>query len=342
MLVITDSRKRQNAAAKAAFEQRLGILAGSAGPDFQVMPLPYARIATSYFAGEEGMSPQIKGLVFALLLVGVSAGAVAGSSKENRKLVESSLLVKGDIVIAPDGSVQAYTLESKEGLGEGLENFLDNKITHWRFKPVEVDGKVVTAKAPMSLRLIATPEISGNNMSVRIASTWFGGQSDEPATDRLSIKKIMPPKYPKEAILLGGQGTVYLVLLVGRDGRVLAADVEKVNLLMMRKDDSMRVLRKLFAKAATSFARQWEFTPPTTGTQRNDANWKSRFQVDFKIPAPYHSVENGWETYVVDPEVHDIPWAREELQAAGSPDALPGVGLYSLRQDIQLLTAPNP
>ena len=89
------------------------------------------------------MKRYVLGALLGLALLGAGNPADAGTARGNRKLVESSLLVKGTIVIAPDGAVQSYTLESKEGLGEGLEKFLDNAITHWRFKPVEVDGKVV-------------------------------------------------------------------------------------------------------------------------------------------------------------------------------------------------------
>ena len=157
--------------------------------------------------GEDGGERGVRGCLLYTSSVGNPVDA--GNAGSNRKLVESSLLVKSDIVMTPEGAVQSYTLESKEGLGEPLEKFLDNNITHWRFKPVEVDGKVVTAKAPMSLRLIANRE-EGGGMSVRIAGTWFGrnanpsngNQNGKPAIDTSTMRsnKLIPPMYPSSAL----------------------------------------------------------------------------------------------------------------------------------------------
>ncbi len=329
--------------AKQAFEQRLGILAGSVGPDFQVMALSCGTIATAYFAGEEGMSTQIKGLVFALLLVGVSAGAIAGSIKENRKLVESSLLVKGDIVIAPDGSVQAYTLTPNDAM-KGLETFLDNNITHWRFKPVEVDGKAVTAKAPMSLRLVATPETSGNGMSVRIAGTWFGSSPDMAPTDKVRSQKMAPPKYPTGVMMVGGQGTVYLIVSAGRDGHVLNVEAERVNLMTLGTDRQMAEMREQFAKASILAAKRWTFIPPTTGPEAGKDRWSVRVPVAYLMQGSHQahaSKANGWESYIPDPSPKLIPWLDKEDQDKLASDALPDDGVYPLQQGAQLLTAPK-
>ncbi len=296
------------------------------------------------------MKRYVLGALLGLALWGTGHPVDAGNARSNRKLVESSLLVKGAIVISPDGAVQSYTLESKEGLGEGLENFLDNNISHWRFKPVEVDGKVVTAKAPMSLRLIANQTEAGG-ISVRIAGTWFGrnanqpngNQNGKPAIDTSFIRanKLTPPMYPAGAQRLGAQGTAYLVIRVNRDGHVQDLDLEKVNLRSLGTDQQMNDLRKQFGQAALFAAKHWTFIPPTTGEEANENFWRVRVPVEFSMMGARKPKPGQWESYIPDPTIRDIPWARTELMAAGSPDALPGDGIYPLQQGLQLLNPPG-
>ena len=166
-----------------------------------------AKITFEQASFEEGrMARKTINLVFGFLLAGIGMDVCAGSSSANKNLVESSLLVGGNIVIAPDGSVQSYVLDSTAALGTSLEKFLDNNITRWRFKPVEVDGRAVTAKAPMSIRLIANRKDDGG-MTVRIANTWFGDGSNTAISDHPHSKKMTPPRYPPEIASLGGQGS---------------------------------------------------------------------------------------------------------------------------------------
>ncbi|HRA55931.1 MAG TPA: protein tonB [Thermomonas sp.] len=296
------------------------------------------------------MKRYVLGALLGLALLGAGNPADAGTARGNRKLVESSLLVKGTIVIAPDGAVQSYTLESKEGLGEGLEKFLDNAITHWRFKPVEVDGKVVTAKAPMSLRLIANQEEDGG-ISVRLAGTWFGSKAsppsdkqsgkDAPDTSIVRRNRLKPPMYPSGALQLGGQGIAYLVIGINRNGHVQEVDVEKVNLRSLGTDQQMDELRKQFGRAAVLAAKQWTFIPPSTGKEANENFWRVRVPVDFRLSGATQPKPGQWESYIPDPTIRVIPWVRNELMAAGSPDALPGDGIYPLQQSLQLLNPPG-
>ena len=285
------------------------------------------------------------GLALGLLLAVSGTSAEAGNARAARKLIESSLMVTGSIVIAPDGAVQSYTLDSTEALGAPLENFLKNNITHWKFKPVQVDGKVVTAKAPMSLQLLANREEAGS-MSVRIANTWFGANvsgtgAEEPATDSPRSLSMKPPQYPMAVARLGGQGIAFLVVNIGRDGKVLAVEAERVNLRSLGTDTQMNMLRKAFADASIRVAKQWTFQPPTTGPEAAKDSWRVRVPVDFKMAGAAQPKPGGWQSYIPDPTVRDIPWARDELRAAGSPDALPGNGVYSLRQGLQLLNPPT-
>lgn len=278
-------------------------------------------------------------LLLAALCMGVTAQA--GNARAARKQVESSLLVSGSITIAPDGSVQAHTLDSTDALGDALSKFVDSSIKKWRFEPVVVDGEAVSAKVPMSLRLIAKSHIDGN-LSVTIASTHFGTGEDAPATDALQAGKLSPPQYPDSVLRKGGKGMVYLVVQVGRDGSVINVDAEQVNLRVVGTNGEMALLRKQLADAATRAARSWTFIPPTTGATVADESWLARVPVDFEIGARGdHGAPGQWKTYVPGPRNMDMPWAREKMSTAGSPDALFGGGIYPLQQGAKLLPTPS-
>lgn len=286
------------------------------------------------------MARHILGFALGLLLAGSGTQADAGNARAARKLVESSLMVTGSIVIAPDGAVQSYALDSTDALGAPLEAFLQKNITHWKFKPVQVDGQTVTAKVPMSLLLIANRE-DGGGMSVRIANTWFGSEQDRAATDWPRSLTLSPPKYPGAVMRMGGQGIVYLVVNIGPEGTVLDVDAEKVNLRSLGTDQQMDMMRKAFANAAVRAAQQWMFQPPTTGPDVAKGSWRVRVPVEFKMEGAPVSMTGQWQSYVPDPAARDIPWARNELRTAGSPDALPGNGVYPLQQGLELLNPPS-
>ncbi len=277
----------------------------------------------------------------ALLLGGMPAAAVGGNVAAVRKQVESSLQVSGTVTIAPDGSVQAHTLDPKAPLGDALVVFLGTTIGKWRFEPVKVDDKVVTARVPMHLRLVARPAGDGN-LNVSIASTHFGSRDKGDATDVVRSISMAPPMYPRGALSMGGKGTVYLIVQVGRDGKVVNVDAEQVNLRVVGTDNQMESLRESFAKAAIRTATKWTFQIPTTGEEADDAAWLVRVPVSFTLDSPGHKQrdKSGWESYVPGPRNMQMPWAQEQLRIAGAPDAVPEGGLYPLRQGATLLAPP--
>ena len=286
------------------------------------------------------MARRFFGLAVGLLLALSGMQAEAGGRLAARKQIESSLIVTGTIVIAPDGGVQSYALDATEALGAPLEAFLKQNISAWKFVPVEVDGKVVTAKANMSLQLIAN-QAEGGDMNVRIAHTWFGKNSDKPATDMPKSNKMSPPRYPQDVMRMGGQGIAYLVVNIGRDGKVLDVAAEKVNLRSLGTEKQMEMLRRAFADASVRAAREWTFHPPTTGADAARDSWIVRIPVAFVMGDATHGKAGTWQSYIPDPTPRVIPWAEEELRIAGSPEALPGSGVYPLQPGLRLLNQPG-
>lgn len=277
----------------------------------------------------------------ALLLGAISTSAMGGNRAAVRKQVESSLLVSGTVTIAPDGSVMAHTLDPDAPLGEPLVGFLDGTIGKWRFEPVKVDGKVVTAKVPMHLRLVAKPVGDGSS-SVSIASSHFGSSNTVAATDVPRSIALAPPRFPRDALSMGGKGTVYLIVQVGRDGKVVNVDAEQVNLRVVGTESQMAMLRKSFTSAALRAAREWAFQVPTTGEDAGKDAWLVRVPVEFVLTGPREKQrdKSDWDSYIPGPRNMQMPWAQEKLRIAGNPDALPEGGIYPLRQGATLLNPP--
>ena len=279
-------------------------------------------------------SRKIAGLL-ALALAFAVGSAWAGTAREARQQAESSLRVSGSLVVDPDGKVASHELDPQAPLTPALKAFVDDSIRGWRFQPVLVDGKAVRAKVPMSLRLVARRADDGK-FSVAIARTYFGSTEDVPPTDRLRSIRLTPPNFPRGALAMGGKGVVYLVVQVGRDGKVVNVDAEQVNLRVAGTDGQMAALRKQFTDAAVRVARGWTFTIPTTGPEANDATWLVRVPVDYRLEDERQR-GNGWDTYIPGPRNFEMPWAAEKLRMAGSPDALPDAGVYPLQQGATLL-----
>ena len=131
---------------------------------------------------------------------------------------------------------------------------------------------------------------------------------------------------------------------VGLDGSVIQADAEQVNLRVIGSEGEMAMMRKWLSTAALRAAKQWIFTPPTTGKSAAENSWLVRVPVDFVLrdkgsnEAPK---KGGWDSYVPGPRNANMPWAREQLKMAGSPDALSEGGVYSLQEGATLLLVPT-
>lgn len=286
---------------------------------------------------------KMRAIAAVVLLCGflVAAGAVAAGrgSKAVRAQAESSLQLSGTITIGKDGSVLAHTLDPKAPLGQPLTEFVNKSVAAWRFTPIRVDGELVNAKVPMHLRLVAK-RAEENKVSVTIASSYFGSDESVAATDNPGRTKLAPPRFPKAAMHMGGQGTVYLIVQIDRSGKVANVDAEQVNLRVAGTPSEMASLREQFTAASIRAAKGWTFAIPTTGDSTDDDNWLVRVPVDFVLvgSGQQKRTEGAWDTYIPGPRNMGMPWAQEKLKTAGSPDALPDAGVYPLRQGATLLT----
>jgi hypothetical protein len=268
----------------------------------------------------------------AFAMTGLALAAGPGAA---RKRAEASMLVTGDITVAPDGSVSGYTLDRPDRLPPEVAGLIGRAAPKWRFEPVKQDGQAVSAKAHMSIRLIAQRQApDSESYVIHIAGASFGEYGAGGET--ITYAKRTPPSYPPNAVAAGVQGTVYLLLRVGRDGKVADASVEQVNLGVAGSDTEMRVWRNVLANPALRVAKDWTFNLPTQGTHRNDPEYVTRVPITYRLNRGITRDDRygTWEVYVPGPK-EAISWAKDPGQSA---DALPDDGLYLVNSGLKLTT----
>jgi len=276
-------------------------------------------------------------LAIGLVAVATVAGAVPGSV---RKQVESSLLVTGEVDIEPNGSVSKIAIDHEEKLPEGVRTFVREAGLHWRFEPVLRDGKPIQARAPMSVRVVAK-KVEGDQYRITLSGASFERRDDD-SPERVGMVKMDPPAYPERAWRTNAAGSVYLVVKVGRDGKVQDVVAEQVNLRVLASEGEMRLLRNVFAKSALAAAKAWQFRIPTQGDTVDAPFWNVRVPVSYAMggqPMEGRADDYGkWISYVPGPRTL-VPWAQDD-RAGFSPDALIDGGVYMADSNAPRLLTP--
>ncbi|KAA9004281.1 energy transducer TonB [Stenotrophomonas cyclobalanopsidis] len=267
--------------------------------------------------------------------------APAQTTKAVRATAEASMVLTGTIDVATDGSVSNLVLDQRERLTPTIAGFVDGTIRSWRFEPTVQDGRAVSVTAPIRVRLLGKPAADGT-MEVRMTGVNFNVYSDKD-TDTVTRREMGPPSYPQQAFRNGVQGEVVLLIRVDRDGNAADVATEQVNLGVVGPERSMRQMRDLFANASTAAARKWTFAPPTTGKDKDAAEWTVRTVVSYTMsdgpgvqPTPY----GVWKPFIPGPR-QSAPWRQQDVAQEGS-DLLPAGGVYMVdgaHRGLRLLTA---
>jgi len=269
-----------------------------------------------------------------LLLLAVAGTAGAQSAREMRKQVEASMLVTGHVDVDRQGHVTAHALDQVEQLPPYVVDFVSGAIPALRFEPIVMDGEPVLARAKMTLRLVARN--IGDDLQISIRSAHFGDEDAGDDTGRVRSAKLTPPRYPANVLRAGGQGTVYLIVKVGRDGSPEDVVVEQTNLTVLRSGREMESIRSSLERAALGAARDWRFTPPTTGESVGDSYWPLRVPVAFSIDDRREPRYGEWVAYHPGPRVRP-DWTQEDAPGF-SPDLLAAGGTYQTESRFRLLT----
>ena len=281
----------------------------------------------------------VTGAAFAAVLLLAGAASFAAGPGAVRKQVEASMLVTGRIQVDTNGKVSGYSLDHKDKLPPAVVGMVDKAVPNWEFKPVLIDGKARNVSTDMSIRLVAK-KVDADNYSVAIRSAGFGDRSGKPEENIRSVS-MAPPDYPESAGVAGVTGTVYLLVRAGRDGKVIDAIAEQVNLKVVASESSMARWRRVLEDASTRQARRWTFAPPTEGENAKADFWVARVPVVFSLDGPRSKTAYGsWEAYIPGPRQAN-PWEKHEEGTAFSPDTLAPGGAYLAGSGLKLLTDPS-
>ncbi|HIE1099507.1 MULTISPECIES: energy transducer TonB [Stenotrophomonas] len=285
--------------------------------------------------------------LFLALALAVGAGASllpadasAQTTRAVRATTELSMTLTGKIEVTAEGTVSNLVLDQKANIGAGVAAFVERTIRPWRFEPTLVDGKAVAAQAPLRVRLRGKSTGKGD-YEVSMTSVDFS-EYDPKATDSVTAKRLTPPRYPDEAIRVGGQGDVVLIVKVARDGTVADVIAEQVNMTVAGPERTMAKLRDVLAKASINTARKWTFIPPTSGEEVSSEFWSVRVPVSYAFSDDHNAAveRNGrWRAFIPGPKQR-APWVTGEAADTGS-DLLPEGGVYmvdSAKRGLRLLT----
>jgi len=271
----------------------------------------------------------------ALLSITMSPAADAQSAREMRQEVEASMLVTGHVDIDRSGQVTAHVIDQPDKLPPYVVGLIERAMPSLRFEPVLVDGQPVLARAKMGLRMVVTPAESGE-MHLRIASAHFGEEYSPTDTSSVRADRMAPPRYPDSVLQMGGKGTVYLLVRVGRDGATTDVAVEQVNLTALGSAREMQRIREGLSRAAVAQARKWTFIPPTEGEEASRDDWVIRVPVDFAFFGDRAAAYGKWNAY--HPGARNTPVWAGPMAPGFSPDALAEGGITPSTSRFKLVT----
>jgi hypothetical protein len=170
--------------------------------------------------------------------------ASAESLDAIRQRAEASMLVTGSVEITPDGSVKDYSIDHLDMLPKPVVQLIRNNMPLWKFRFDSPQTAAVTAK--MSLRLLAK-HVDNTHDSLSISGAQFE-QGHQIPGEWTSRNTIVLPHYPTLELASHASGTVYVAMQIGRDGHVMKAVAQQVNLSVYAGDSDMKVFRDDFAR----------------------------------------------------------------------------------------------
>jgi hypothetical protein len=230
----------------------------------------------------------------------------------------------GEIEIGPDGSVHDYRLQSD--LKPVIAAIVDKEVRSWKFEPILVEGKPVIGKTKLRLALSAVPA-GADEYKLKIDNVWFG----EPER----AQKMVPPKYPMNAVYANLDAKVVLVLKLDPEGQVIDVFPEQTSLSATGSEPLVKRWRKVFEKASITAARKWKFN---TTERVNGRAMESlvRVPVSFTLSDTRDTeMENKWNRFVPGP-INPLPWVHPGSVAVERRDDLQDGEAQSLSSRFKL------
>lgn len=262
------------------------------------------------------MKHKASGWLVAGLLLLAAAQAWAGGVGAVRKTVEATMVLTGSIQVDTQGRVTGYSIDKQGQVDSAALRVVAGIVPVWRFQPVLVNGIAVPVTSKMSLRLVASPRVDGD-YDVRVESVSFSEEPTSPE-EQILADKMTPPKYPVDAARNGIQGQVFLLLKIGRDGRVQDVAVERTNLWVVGRENQLPGFRKSLEQPALEAARKWTFKLPVAGPDVQEDAFQVRVPVDYALVGAREAAERygRWRAYVPGP-LNQVPWRDARFDDRG-------------------------
>lgn len=274
-----------------------------------------------------------------MLCVFLAYASAAAAQHKAYKDIESSLLVTGTIDVTAAGDVAAYALKQSDQLPTGIVDMVASVAPHWKFEPIALQANAVS-RSEMNLLFIAKKQENGK-FSLNLRSAYFmappaAGKEEQLALDKTGFK---PPVYPLSLQYDGVAGNVYVAIKVGRDGRVIDADVMQIDLRKVGSQPQLQRWRNAFKRSALAAAKTWTFHVPAAGPNAGQAYWVGTVPIAYAFD-PEPPAYGSWQTYVPGPYTV-IPWMSDKHIADRDPGAMSPNTFHAEGEGRCLLTPLN-
>ena len=260
----------------------------------------------------------LRTMVATVLAMALAAGSTHAATKVQIAQGESvlTLRVDGDLTIDAEGRVVGYRIRTK--LEPQIEKLVAKAVPRWRFQPILLGGKPVSATSPMRITLAATEANGG--YEVRVDNVVFrpntkedyeaelaaqreaaarglsieasGKKAEDSGEPRqqvfITANKLTPPGYPAGLNKAGVEGVVLLNLRLNPDGTVADVFASQSSLLNVKgRPELLDRARTMLEKNAATTARKWRFNVEAKEPSTLTADALTvRVPVEYSLSAP--------------------------------------------------------
>lgn len=213
---------------------------------------------------------------------------------EARKAERFTVLTRGTLVVEPDGRVTEVEVD----MDAATRAVYVAAIEKWRLNPVQIDGRVVRAKAHFQLQGFATTIPDTGKVQLGIERVWFVDPPENARAARGLSAGMIAPKFPMRAIDARYGAHVEVLLVLDPEGHVLSAGVTQLSLVtegVTQRSRAERVAQD-FADATLVAARKWQIQPdPNAPPLQGPETRTVRVPVTYTPP---QRTTDGWQPLV--------------------------------------------
>lgn len=179
-----------------------------------------------------------------LLLLAVSGAGMAADPKSQE------LWLHGRVSIDAEGRVADLAWDQLPPLQALVAGRITAQVKSWDFVPAIVDGRPMPTQTGLMVHMRAIEDDSGS-VDLRFIDAQTGAM----------VVNLVPPSYPREAVIANVSAMVVVEASVAVDGRPIVHD------LRYRADSGARYHRKLIVEAVETGMKVWKFHPEVVAGQ---------------------------------------------------------------------------